>query len=183
MPLRLAAVDPPRVRLQRRRDGQPDHEVQRDGRNRPTGEAGEKNQNRSHLHTVAGGWLVAMTSWRLRHRRFTAARTKSTLEPPVPEIRPCAPRCADEVPWPRPTGACACQRQDGGRIPGARSQRRHLIVREVDATLARPVPRKAAHVPGRIACEATIIDGDIEDAGEHSQRANHDGARLLRRQV
>ena len=75
------------------------------------------------------------------------------------------------------------QRQDERRMRRARRQRRHLVMREVDATLARPVPRKVAHVAGRIAREATIVDRDVEDAGQDPQRAKDDRARLPRREI
>ena len=47
-------------------------------------------------------------------------------------------------------------------------------MRQVHATLTRPVPRKIAYMAGRIAREATIANGDIEDAGKTSQAAKDD---------
>lgn len=53
----------------------------------------------------------------------------------------------------------------------------HLVVRQIHATLALGAPWEVAEladVACRIAAKPAIIDGDIEDAGEHSERAQHD---------
>ena len=53
---------------------------------------------------------------------------------------------------------------------------RHLVMREVDAALTRPVPGEVAYVAGGIACQATVVDGDVEDAGAWTPVAYHSGA-------
>ena len=44
-------------------------------------------------------------------------------------------------------------------------------MREVDAALAGAASREVADVARRVGREATIVDGDVEDAGEDSERA------------
>lgn len=78
---------------------------------------------------------------------------------------------------PRSSADRVCQRQHERRARRVRCQRGHLVVREVDATLARPVQRKVAHPTGRIDREAAITDHDIENAGENPRAAKDDCAR------
>lgn len=67
------------------------------------------------------------------------------------------------------------QRQDHGRVRGARRQRLDLVMKEADTTLARTIPGGGG-MARRIVRKATIIDRDTEDAGEDTERAQNDGA-------
>ena len=58
-----------------------------------------------------------------------------------------------------------------------------MVMCEIDASLARPVPGQIANIAGRIVCEAPVIDRDVEHAGQNPQRAKDHRARLLRREL
>lgn len=53
----------------------------------------------------------------------------------------------------------------------ARRHGRHLVVLKVNVALPRAVSWGIADVSSWIVSEATIIDGDMEDVGEHAERA------------